>query len=122
MSDELRRIGEALVAHCRAGTEAEGLATLYAEDAVSVEAMDMGRGREARGLEAIRAKHAWWNEAMEMHEGVVDGPFPHGPDRFGVIFTADATDRKTGERHAMKEIAIYTVRDGRIVREEFFYG
>ncbi|GMG83335.1 hypothetical protein LNKW23_25480 [Paralimibaculum aggregatum] len=122
MTDELKRIGEALVAHCRNGTEAEGLAALYAEDAVSVEAMDMGQGREAQGLEAIRGKHAWWESAMEVHESTADGPYPHGPDRFGVIFTADATNRESGERHAMKEIAIYTVRDGKIVREEFFYG
>jgi hypothetical protein len=47
----------------------------------------------------------------------------HGEDRFAVIFGFDATSRETGVRTQMQEVGVYTVdRDGRIVREEFFYG
>ena len=48
-------------------------------------------------------------------------PFPHGEDRFGVVFEMDA-EPKGGSRFKMKEIAIYTVADGKITREEFFYS
>ncbi|MGF1500951.1 MAG: SnoaL-like domain-containing protein [Paracoccaceae bacterium] len=123
MSDQLKAIADQLVAHCRNHTEAEGLATLYAADAVSVEPMPMPGtdSREARGLEAIKAKHDWWNRTMEVHGGSTSDAFVHGPDRFAVIFEADATDKTSGQRMQMKEIGLYTVADGKIVREEFFY-
>ena len=119
---QLREIADQLVAHCRAGTEAQALSTLYTVDAVSVEAADMsGAGAVSAGLDAIRAKHEWWNGAMEVHDAQVEGPFHHGDDRFGVIFSVDATTRESGERSQMRELAIYTVTNGKISREEFFY-
>jgi ketosteroid isomerase-like protein len=118
---ELREMAEALVAGCRAGREGEMLDRLYAATAVSVEAADQGNGREAAGLEAIRAKHAWWAENMEMTGGSVSDPMLHGDDRFAVIFEAEGRVKQSGETFSMKEVAVYHVADGRIVREEFFY-
>jgi ketosteroid isomerase-like protein len=119
----LNEIAAELVAGCREGREAENLGKLYAEDAVSVEAADFsGMGREARGLDAIRAKHDWFAGAMEILEGTVSDPFPHGEDRFAVIFDMKGRDKATGEVSDMKEVAVYHVADGRIVREEFFYA
>jgi len=115
-------IANALVAGCREGREAENLERLYSADAVSVEAADMGNGREARGLDAIRAKHDYWANAMEMTGGSVSDPFPHGDDRFAVIFEAEGRDKTSGEAFAMKEVGVYHVENGRIVREEFFYA
>ncbi|MEO0620843.1 MAG: nuclear transport factor 2 family protein [Pseudomonadota bacterium] len=124
MAASLQEIADALVAHCRAGTEREGIDTLYAPDAVSVEAMDMPDtpGRVVTGLDAIKAKHDWWDGAVEMHEAKIDGPYPHGDDRFGVIFEMKATDKASGNLMDMKEMAVYHVADGKIVREEFFYA
>jgi len=120
----LCEIAKRLVAVCRAGEERTALDTLHAADAVSVEAAAMpgGMGREAAGLDAIRAKHDWWDGAMEVHSAEVDGPYLHGEDRFAVIFTVDATDRTSSERRRMRAVAVYTVADGRIRREEFYYG
>lgn len=121
---ELKEIAEALCAHCRSGTESEGLKTLYAEDAVSVEAFPNPQTgtAETRGVEGIHGKHEWWASNFEVHSANVQGPFLHGTDRFGVIFEMDATDNNTKQRFEMKEIAVYTVLDGKIVREEFFYN
>lgn len=117
----LDEIAAALVRHCQEDTTAEGLSTLYAPDAVSVEAQAMpGAPRETAGLEGIRGKHVWWEENFEVHGGGTEGPFLHGPDRFAVIFDIDATHKASGQRSRMREVALYTVRDGRIVREEFF--
>lgn len=119
---QLSDMARQLVALCRMGKEAEALDTLYAEGAVSVEATPMpgAASAEASDLEAIRAKHAWWNGAMDVHEASVEGPYLHGSDRFGVVFEIDATNKASGQRQRMKEIGIYTVSDGKIVREEFF--
>ena len=125
MFDEtLMKIANQLVAYHREGKQAQGLSELYAADAVSVEAMAMPGtpGAESAGLEAIRGKHAWWEGAMEVHSSSAEGPFLHGPDRFAVIFEADATNRETQERNQMREVGVYTVRDGKIVREEFYYN
>jgi ketosteroid isomerase-like protein len=117
----LKEIAEALVEGCRTGKELENLDKLYHAEAVSVEAMDYsGQGRETPGLDGIKGKHAWWDGAMEMHSAEVEGPFLHGEDRFAVIFDIDATDKASGQRMPMREVAIYHVADGKIVREEFF--
>lgn len=47
---------------------------------------------------------------------------PHGDDRFAVIFDISVKHKESGEVSDMKEVALYTVGDGKIVREEFFYG
>ena len=119
----LADIANQLVANCREGREMQGLDDLYAADAVSVEAMPMPGmdSPESSGLTAIKGKHEWWANAMEVHSASVDGPYLHGADRFAVIFEIDATDKSTSERTQMKELGVYTVRDGKIVREEFFY-
>ncbi|MEM6662564.1 MAG: nuclear transport factor 2 family protein [Pseudomonadota bacterium] len=120
---DLKEIGEALVTHCRNDTALQALDTLYHRDAVSVEAMLMPgtESRETGGVEAIKGKHHWFDSTFEVHESTVDGPYLHGEDRFGVIFQLDATHRESGERTPMKEMAIYTVKLGKIVREEFYY-
>ncbi len=118
----LKEIADALVEGCRTGQETANLDKLYAADATSVEAQDMpGMEREVTGLDAIRGKHAWWENAVELHEAKADGPYLHGDDRFAVNFEIDATMKDSGERSVMKEVAIYHVADGKIVREEFFY-
>ena len=124
MTASLRDVADRLVACCRNHDTATGLAELYHPDCVSVEPFEMpgGAGREFRGVDAIRAKHDWWNNTMEEHASTADGPYLHGDDRFGVIFEVDATDRSNGKRMQMKEIGIYHVRDGKIVREEFFFS
>ncbi len=117
----MREIARELVAGCREGREMENLGKLYAEDCVSVEAMDQGQGRVTEGLAGIRGKHEWWNSTFEVKDGKVEGPFPHGDDRFAVIFSIDATHKESGQRSKVHEVAVYHVAGGKIVREEFFY-
>lgn len=118
----LSEIANELVAGCRENRTRENLDRLYAADAVSVEALDMGGGRETRGLAAIHGKHDWWDGAFITHALSVEGPFTHGDDRFAVIFGMDTEDKATGVRTQGREVAVYHVKDGKIVREEFFYS
>lgn len=119
---DLRSIADELVAGCREGREYANLDALYAPDAVSVEGADMGQGQAMTGVDAIKAKHDWWSQSHTFHGGDIDGPFLMQPDRFAVVFHMDVTAKDTGERTKGKEVAVYTVTDGRISREEFFYG
>lgn len=115
-------VARRLLELCNAGQSA--LDELYADDVVSVEAVATpgADSAESRGLAALRKKHAWWEGGFEVHSSSATGPFPHGDDRFAVIFEFDATERASGQRWQMKEIGVYTVSNGKIVREEFFYG
>jgi hypothetical protein len=55
---------------------------------------------------------------MNVHSFDVQGPFV-AHDRFVVLYDADVSDKKTNQRHKMSEVGVYTVKDGKIVREEF---
>ena len=114
-------IANKLVDLCRQGKNLEALTTLYSPDAVSVEAIAMpGSGQSATGLAAIKAKGEWWVANHEVHSAVVTGPWPHG-NRFIVGFNYEVTNKPSGQRMHMEEAALYTVENGKIVREEFFY-
>ena len=93
--------------------------SLYDDNVVSVEAYSMGGGSpETRGKEGVRGKIDWWVNAMEIHSFDARGPFV-GHDRFVVQFDADVSDKKTKERRKLSEVGVYTVKNGKIVREEF---
>lgn len=116
------QIGTKLVELVRAGKDREAQETLYASDAVSVEAGAMpGMDRTAKGLAAIKGKGEWWYGNHTVHSLKVTGPFPHD-DRFVVIFDMDVTNKGSGQRIQMQEAALYTVANGKIVKEEFFYA
>lgn len=118
----LKDIANELVAGCREHREKDNLSKLYAQNAVSVEAHDMGgAGRVTNGLEAILGKHDWWESNMEVTGGSVSDPMLHGEDRFAVIFEVQGKEKASGNAFDMKEVGIYHVADGKIVREEFFY-
>lgn len=88
-------------------------------DIVSIEAME-GPMAEVRGTDAVKAKSDWWYGAHEVHSVETFGPFING-DRFALRFYMDVTNRESGQRMQMEEIGLYTVKDGKIVEERFFY-
>ncbi|MEO7522381.1 MAG: nuclear transport factor 2 family protein [Gemmatimonas sp.] len=114
-------IATQLVELCRQGKNGEALDTLYADDVVSVEAMaPPGGQQESHGLAAVKGKSEWWVANHEIHSATVTGPWPHG-DRFVVGFQYDITNKPSGKRMTLDEVALYTVGNGKIVRDEFFY-
>ena len=114
-------IANKLVDLCQQGKNDEAKA-LYADSAVSVEAVAMpGAQQEAKGLAAIKAKGDWWRDNHEIHSASVTGPWPHG-NRFVVGFQYDVTNKPSGQRMKMDEVGLFTVENGKIVREEYFYA
>ena len=114
-------ISRELVALCQQGKNLEAIEKFYHPDVVSVEAEAMpGMDQTQRSMEAIKKKNAWWVENHEVHGGEVRGPFPHG-DRFVLWFKYDVTFKQTGQRKTLEEVGLYTVENGKITKEEFFY-
>ncbi|WP_299408718.1 nuclear transport factor 2 family protein [uncultured Roseobacter sp.] len=120
--EELIKLGRDFV---QAMLDRRGIAhveDIYAESAESVEAVvPPGRDvRIAKGRGAIKAKREDWVAKHEIHKLEVDGPYVHPPNRFGVRYEVEVTQKATGRRMTLREIAVYSVEDGKIVREEFF--
>src|SRR6266704_1878628 len=112
-------VGKKLVDYCRKGEWMKALDDLYAEDIVSVEAREMENMQaEMRGIDQVRGKTKWWEEHMEVHSAKVSGPFV-ARDTFVVQFDIDVTEKASKERSQMSEVGIYTVKDGKVAREEF---
>ena len=115
-------IGKKYAALCKEGKNEVILDELFSKDAVSVEAgAPPGQERTAKGLEAIRAKSKWWRDNHTVHKAEVFGPYPHD-DRFAVRFVYDVTNKPSGKRISMDEVGLFTVSNGKIVKEEFFYS
>ena len=117
-----REIGDKLVALCKQGKNLDAIESLYSSDIVSVEAGAMPNMDQTQtGIEAIKGKNKWWSENHQVHGGEVNGPYPNG-DRFIVHFKFDVTPKHSGQRMTMEEMGLYTVKNGKITREEFFYS
>ena len=108
-----------LVEYCRKGEWMKAVDDLYAKGIVSVEAHTMeNMPAEMRGIDQVRGKTEWWEKNMEVHSGKVTGPFV-ARDTFVVEFDVDVTDKASNKRMQMSEVGIYTVKDGKVAREEF---
>jgi hypothetical protein len=93
---------------------------LFAENAVSIEPADSPGMKSVEGLAAIREKGKQFGEMVEeMHGGYTTAPVVGGRF-FSVGMGMDCTMKGMG-RQKLEEIAVYEVKDGKIVKEQFFY-
>lgn len=110
-----------LVRLVREGRNLEAVDRLYSPDVMSTEPTGPeGVPQTLRGLDAVRKKNDWWFGSHDVHETVVSGPFL-GDDQFAVSYTFDFSPKPAGPRVRMTEMALYTVSNWQVVREEFFY-
>lgn len=113
-------VADRLVSLCREGKNVDAINELYADNIVSLEAAGSPMER-AEGKEAILGKTNYWHSTVqEIHSGEVSDPVVTG-NFFSVSMEMDVTYKETG-RYVMKEIAVYEVKDGKIVFEQFFYN
>lgn len=115
----VQEVADDLVAMCRQGQFDESGEKYWADDVVSLEPMP-GDMAKVQGKAGVRGKGEWWYANHEIHDVTVEGPYVHG-DQFAVRFKMDLTP-KGGERMTMDEVGVYTVKDGKIAEERFFYG
>jgi ketosteroid isomerase-like protein len=96
---------------------------LYSRDVVCIEpehAAAMGMQTLTKGIDAVKAKAKAWNDSIEeMHGGYCSEPVVGG-NFFSVAMGMDCTMKGAG-RMKMDEIAVFEVKDGKIVKEQFFF-
>ena len=112
-------IAKQLVAYCRETKWEAAQRELYASEAVSVEPFETPQfKKETRGLAAILEKGRTFDGLVEtMHAISVSDPVV-ADESFACTMQIDVTMKGQG-RMNMKELCVYEVKDGKIVREEF---
>lgn len=93
---------------------------LFSEDAESIEPPGSQGMKSVKGIDAIRKKGEDFNNMVEeVHGGYATEPVVAGK-YIAIGMGMDVTYKGMG-RQKMDEIALYEVRDGKIVKEQFFY-
>lgn len=114
-----QEVANRLVELCRTGAYDQAHQELYAADALSIEPEGTPNPR-VQGMDAIKAKGEQWQQTMEeVHSSFVNDPIVAG-NYFSLTMGYDATMKGFG-RVNMEEICVYQVKDGKIVKEQFFY-
>jgi len=92
----------------------------WADDVVSIEphALPDGGDQVCRGIEAVRARNRCWFATHGVEDLSIDGPFVTG-NHFALF--ADMLIAHAGRLTPHSRIAVFAVRDGRIIEERFFY-
>jgi len=95
------------------------LKELYSKDVKSIEPPN-SLWKSVSGLDQVIEKGKQWNSMVEeMHGGYTNEPHVAG-NFFTCIMGMDVTVKGHG-RMKVDEVAVYEVRDGKIVLEQFFY-
>ncbi|MDT8442324.1 MAG: nuclear transport factor 2 family protein [Desulfuromonadales bacterium] len=92
----------------------------WSEDVVSIEPHTLPGGRDPihRGIDAVRARNLGWLATHGIEDLSIDGPFVTG-DHFALF--ADMLIAHGGSKTPHSEIAVFAVRDGKIIEERHFH-
>lgn len=116
---QVTAIAKDVVQHVNAGvaTDAALWDKHWHPDFESVE----GDGQSWKGRAAVQGKCEWWMSAHHVYSTKATGPFV-GPHSFAVHYEMDVEPKdKSWPRRIMHEVGVYTVKAGKVVREEFLY-
>ncbi len=113
----IKETANRLVELCRKGENTQAYEELFAENAMAQEP----GGEDVKGLDALKAKSKQFKESIvEMHSMEVSDPVVCGM-HFSVGMSMDVTFKEHGRRKD-EEICVYeTNKEGKIIKEQFFY-
>jgi SnoaL-like domain len=93
---------------------------LFSEDVESIEPPHAKGMQSVKGMDAIRKKAEDFNNMVEeVHDGYSSDPIVAG-NYIALTMGMDFTMKGVG-RTKMDEVVVYEVKDGKIVKEQFFY-
>jgi hypothetical protein len=116
----VEQIANRLADYCRNEQFSEAQEALYAEDAVSIEPFVFsGFEKETRGLSALKEKDEKFSSMVETRYGTTVSEPQVAGNSFSFVLTMDMK-MKGRDRELLKEICVYTVKDGKIISEQFF--
>ncbi len=113
-------IATRLVEMLRSGDYPGAQAELYSDDAKSIEP-SWAPDPVQQGREALQGKLNDWIETFETHSNEIGDPIVAG-SFFSLAMSVEVTEKKSGARISMCEIAVFEVKAGKIVTEQFFFS
>ena len=115
----VQEVAKSFTELCRTGKMREAGHKYWSDGVISLEPMQ-GEMARLEGRKAVDAKGQWWEDNNQVHSVKVDGPYING-DEFTVRFSMDVTPKGKSRTH-MEEVALYTVKNDKVVEEKFFFG
>ena len=114
-----QEIANRLVTLCRENKYVQAIEELYAKDIESKEP-EGGNAEVTNGIEKVKEKtERFEGSIQEIHSAEISDPIV-ALDHFACVMDIDATYKEHG-RMRMSEICVYEVKNGKIVKDEFFY-
>jgi len=115
-----QEVAQRLVELCRTGQYEQAIKELYSPDIISVEAEGVPN-RIVKGLQGIAEKGAKFESMLEkVNSNFVSDPVV-AENFFSCAMKMNVQMKGAPVAIDMDEICVYTVNNGKIVREEFFY-
>lgn len=114
-----QEVANRLVELCRGDKNLDAVNELYDENVVSAEPEFMNTP-PTKGKKDVLAKTQQWYDSLEvMHSSSISEPIVAGAF-FACTMDYDVTMKERG-RMNLSEIALYEVKDGKIISDQFFY-
>ncbi|MBQ4822567.1 SnoaL-like domain-containing protein [Aquimarina sp. MMG016] len=115
-----QQVADRLVELCRLGENMQALNELYDTNVVSKEMpgypTELCKGKD----EVLKKSQDWFASVEEFHGSEISDPIVAG-DHFSCKMKMDCTFKGQG-RMEMEEVCVYTVNNGKITEEQFFYS
>ncbi|MBS1531955.1 MAG: nuclear transport factor 2 family protein [Bacteroidetes bacterium] len=116
-----QEVAHRLVELCREGKNAQAITELYDDNIVSIEPDGSPMAGKTEGKQAVLdGTNRWYDSVQELHSSHISDPIVSG-NFFACAMNVDATYKEHG-RNVMDEICVFEVRDGRIIKSQFFYN
>jgi len=112
-----KEIANKLVAYCRKGEFQECYKELYSPGIVSIE----NDGTSVKGLDELAEKGKKWNAGIKEFHGSETGDPVVSGNYFSLPMSMDITYTGAGSPTKFEEICVYQVKDGKVIKEQFFY-
>lgn len=115
-----QEVANKLVEYCRESKTELAYQELYSPNIISIEPAG-AQMEKAEGMEAVLQKgQIWEGMIQEYHSTTVGDPIVVG-NHFSLPMSMEVTYKGALSPSIMEEICVYEVKDGRIVKEQFFY-
>jgi len=112
-----QEIADKLVAYCKAGDYKACYAELYSPQVQSLEP----DGTICNGLEEMAVKGKEWNDNIEEFNSSSVGDAVVAGNFFSIPMSMNVKFKNAPAAVDFHEICVYQVKDGKVVKEQFFY-
>jgi hypothetical protein len=120
MTMTVQEVASRLAELCEEGKFETAQRELFSDDAISIEPHSTPEfEKETRGLGAIIQKGHKWDAMVEKTNSIKVSKPLIGMNSFAMTMKMDI-EMKGGRKMDMSELCVYTVKDGKIVAEQFF--